>query len=209
MRDRRIALAGTALHALLIAAPLLVLRRAPDGVEAIFLGLASALCAGEAAWSEGEPDGARYLPASAGALALLALFWTSLAEHAVRAAHVPAGIVLAGAVVMSAGIALRLSAVRALGRFFVSPPRVLPGQRLVTHGPFRAIRHPSEAGLLLLSFGACLLLGSLAGLVLWSAAVLPLAALRVAREESLLARAFGSEWREYADATPAMLPRNS
>jgi protein-S-isoprenylcysteine O-methyltransferase Ste14 len=191
----------------LIALPLLALRRAPDAAAATFLVLASALCAGEAAWSEGEPDGARYLPASAGALALLALFWTSLAEHAARGAVVPASLAAAGALVMAAGVALRLSAVRALGRFFVSPPRVLPGQPLVTGGPFRSMRHPSETGLLVLSFGACVLLGSLAGLVLWTLAVAPLAAVRVSKEEALLARAFGSEWREYVDETPALLPR--
>ena len=107
---------------------------------------------------------------------------------------------------MGAGVALRLAAVRALGRWFVSEPRVVPGQPLVRRGAFARLRHPSESGLLLLSLGACVLLGSVAGLAIWALAIVPLSLKRVAAEEAVLARAFGAAWRKYADETDRLAP---
>ena len=210
MRERTAIAVGAAAHVALLAAPTIALGRAGalagDAAAASFLLLATTLCAGEAGWSDGESGGAGFLPASAGALALLLCFEVSLAEHLALGRPRFDGTVVVGAMAMAFGVALRLAAVRALGRWFVSEPRVVPGQPLVRTGAFRLLRHPSESGLLLLSLGACVLLGSVAGLAVWAFAVVPLALKRVAAEEALLARAFGAAWRAYADSTDRLAP---
>ena len=56
------------------------------------------------------------------------------------------------------GLALRIWAIAALGGAFRTTVEVEPGQTVVSTGPYRWIRHPSYAGLLLIvaGFGAAL-----------------------------------------------------
>ncbi len=155
-------------------------------------------------------DGAGILATATG-LALLLVFWTSLVAHGAAepgASHALGPIALAGGVLMAIGITLRWSAIRTLGDCFVSRPEVWPHQsRVVRRGPYRYLRHPSETGLLLLSIGASLLLGSVGGLVLTSVVLLPLSVARVRIEERVLRHEFGRPYREYAQAVGGWLPR--
>ena len=57
---------------------------------------------------------------------------------------------MAGVLVMWSGLALRVWAIAALGSGFRTTVEVEPGQAVVSSGPYRWIRHPSYAGLLLL-----------------------------------------------------------
>jgi protein-S-isoprenylcysteine O-methyltransferase Ste14 len=79
--------------------------------------------------------------------------------------------------------------------------------RLVTHGPYRWIRHPLYALALLellclaiIASSWYLLLLACTGLVVFRAVVIP-------REESNLIRAFGEPYEEYRRHTGALLPR--
>src|ERR1035437_7867507 len=51
--------------------------------------------------------------------------------------------VVAGIVLMAAGIGLRIWSIATLGRFFQYWIQVQPGHRVVTGGPYRYVRHPS------------------------------------------------------------------
>ena len=90
-------------------------------------------------------------------------------------------------VLVAGGVALRLWAVHTLGRSFHDAAAWLPGQRRVTTGPYRWLRHPAELGSLLVAAGTC-----------WAGPwplVLPVAALallRIRSEEVTLAAATGS-----------------
>ena len=81
---------------------------------------------------------------------------------------------------------------------------VLPGQRLVRHGPYRLVRHPIYLGDLLLVTGYELALNS------WLAlGGLPLAAFvwrKARREEQLLERALDG-YREYEKRSGGFLPK--
>jgi protein-S-isoprenylcysteine O-methyltransferase len=110
----------------------------------------------------------------------------------------------AGLAAGASGLLLRATAMRTLGRHYTLTPVVLSGHRLVTSGPYRLVRHPGYAGIVLYLFGLALLPGSLISV----AFMLPLVALlplRIQIEERQLADHFGAEYRRYARRTPYRL----
>src|SRR6185312_9369918 len=77
-----------------------------------------------------------------------------------------------GIALILVGTALRTYAVRVLGRYFVITVAVGSDQRVVEHGPYRLIRHPSYTGALLSLLGFGLMLtnwASLAAIILCNA----------------------------------------
>jgi protein-S-isoprenylcysteine O-methyltransferase len=58
------------------------------------------------------------------------------------------------AVMMVGSLALRWWASVILGRFYTSTLRLSEGQQLVEKGPYRMVRHPGYAGILLLLAGS-------------------------------------------------------
>jgi len=76
---------------------------------------------------------------------------------------------------MTAGLALCWWSVRTLGRSFTVDVRIRAGQRVVDSGPYRWVRHPSYAGLLLICVGIGLALGN--GAAFACAILIPLAGL--------------------------------
>jgi protein-S-isoprenylcysteine O-methyltransferase Ste14 len=212
-------LVGGLVHAAVLVAPAVALglggRLAGDPAVWTFLLLASAFYLGDAARAESpwsrrpcQAAGQRTVLLLAGmtGLALLAIFWTGLLGRAAGPARGISGLELAGAAVMLAGVALRRAAVRRLGRFFVTEVAVAPDQPLVTDGPYRWVRHPSETGTLAAALGACLLLGSPQAAAVWAAVLVPLVVWRVRIEDRGLRRAFGRRHRRYARRTGALLP---
>ena len=70
----------------------------------------------------------------------------------------------AGLFSYSGGIFLRYWGTRALGRHFTRDVQVIPGQELVSAGPYRHLRHPLYLGLFLLTLGVPLFYRSLPGM---------------------------------------------
>jgi protein-S-isoprenylcysteine O-methyltransferase Ste14 len=92
----------------------------------------------------------------------------------------------------------------ALGRLFSFQVELQEGHRLVTGGPFRLVRHPRYAFILLYSLGLSLVFRSGAALLL-TGALLAVLLWRISDEEALLRRAFG-EWEGYARRTWRLVP---
>lgn len=113
---------------------------------------------------------------------------------------------LAGQAAMAAGIALRLWSVRVLARHFTVDLAIRPGHRLVRHGPYRWLRHPSYSGLLLSLAGFALALGDALAPLLLVLPVVPALLRRIRAEEALLQDAFPQEWPDYARDTRRLLP---
>ena len=111
-----------------------------------------------------------------------------------------------GLAILTAGVALRVWAIRELGRFFTYAVLVHEGQRVVDTGPYRRIRHPSYTGLLLGMLGVGLMLG------VWPATAVcflpPVAAFswRLAAEERVLATELGEPYRAYMAHTKRRCP---
>ena len=118
----------------------------------------------------------------------------------------PGAFAVAGLVAIWAGLAVRVWAVLTLGGSFSTFVRADAGQAVVTHGPYRWVRHPSYTGLLLIALG--LGLGARNWLSLLICAVVPALGLlpRIAVEEAELARVLGEEYRGYQRTTRRLVP---
>lgn len=106
-----------------------------------------------------------------------------------------------------AGIAVRWWAILALGHSFTTNVAVAPEQKVVTSGPYRWIRHPAYAGMLLAFLGCGWHLGSWLSLATLVLPVLGAVLYRVSVEEAVLLEGLGDEYREYQQATKALIPR--
>jgi protein-S-isoprenylcysteine O-methyltransferase Ste14 len=111
-----------------------------------------------------------------------------------------------GLSLMLAGITLREWAVAALGRQFSVVVAIEADHRLVTHGPYRWLRHPAYTGGLIATASFALALGS------WLT-VLPILALlllafsyRIRLEERVLLATFGSVYGDYMARTWRLFP---
>ena len=105
---------------------------------------------------------------------------------------------LSGAVLLSAGFALR---VWATWHFYQRQMRVIvlePQSDLITDGPFRFSRNPLYLGGNVFMFlGAALALGSTGGVAITVLGLVPTDVM-IRREERQLEARFGAAWREYA-----------
>jgi len=114
---------------------------------------------------------------------------------------------IVGLTVLGAGAILRLVAVATLGRLFTGHITVIAGQRLVCRGIFRHLRHPSYTGLFAINVGLAMALTS--SPAVWVVvAIVSVATIgfRVRKEEGMLLRTLGDEYRAYRAATPGFLP---
>ncbi|HJW93303.1 MAG TPA: isoprenylcysteine carboxylmethyltransferase family protein [Thermoanaerobaculia bacterium] len=146
-------------------------------LDVTFLLLVTLWVVIEGTLADEVPRGSRNLAvlASLTGFAIVALFVVALQSR---------GGSTFGALVMLAGIALRCIAIYTLGDRFVSELRA--DAPLIRRGVYRFLDHPSEAGLLTLTLGACVLFGSIAAFAIWLFAVLPLTIARVRIENTFL-----------------------
>lgn len=95
----------------------------------------------------------------------------------------------------------------ALGKNFSTTLHVRDQHTLVTHGPYRWVRHPMYT--VLFAFGVGLMLVTANGVVggPMAVALAGIAALRVSKEEALMIERFGDDYREYMRRTGRFLPR--
>jgi protein-S-isoprenylcysteine O-methyltransferase len=128
---------------------------------------------------------------------------------AVHAASIADGrwpLFVLGLVLMSAGIAIRQWAVALLGPYFTIDIRVHPGQAVVQGGPYRWVRHPAYAGMIMTFVGIGLALGNWAALAVL--AVVPTAGLlvRIHFEERALLEGLGEPYRRFAASRRRLFP---
>lgn len=108
--------------------------------------------------------------------------------------------------VIWAGIALRWWSFRTLGRYFTFTVMTSANQPVITTGPYRLLRHPSYAGILLILGGIGLSLGnwlSLAALILLALAGF---IYRIHVEEAALSAALGGAYTTYAGGRKRIIP---
>ena len=121
----------------------------------------------------------------------------------------PGGLVwpvVAGLVLMAAGIGLRAGSIVTLGRFFQYQIKVQPGHQVVTRGPYRYVRHPSYTGIAMVLAGIALASGDVWSLL--AVAVLGGAglAVRIRAEERQLTQALGAEYERFAAGRKRLVP---
>ncbi len=107
---------------------------------------------------------------------------------------------------LASGLVLRWASILTLGRLFTVDVAIHVEHRIVESGPYRLIRHPSYAGLLLAFVGLGFFFSNWMSL---AALVVPIAAAvlnRIAKEEDTLRRAFGSAYEDYCARTRRLVP---
>ncbi len=111
-----------------------------------------------------------------------------------------------GLLLFWSGISLRFWSMRTLGRYFTVIVQTSSDQPVITAGPYRLIRHPSYAGLLLIVLAVGLFIGnwwSLVGLTVTVAAGL---VFRIRVEERALMKNLGDGYRDYAATHKRLVP---
>jgi len=104
------------------------------------------------------------------------------------------------------GLALRITSIAVLGRFFTVNVALHGGQTVVRSGPYRLIRHPSYTGALIAFLGVALLPGSWLS---FGVIVIPIVLAflyRIRVEERALIEGLGEPYREYCRSTRRLIP---
>jgi protein-S-isoprenylcysteine O-methyltransferase Ste14 len=111
-----------------------------------------------------------------------------------------------GFVLFWAGISLRLWSFHTLGRYFTFTVQTSVDQPVISDGPYRLIRHPGYAALLLIIVAVGLFIGNWWSLVCLTAAVAGGLAFRIKVEERALMHNLGDGYRDYAATHKRLVP---
>jgi len=116
------------------------------------------------------------------------------------------GINALGLMLCIAGLCLRYTARRTLGRFFTIGVVRQEGHRVIQDGPYRYIRHPAYLAFVLFSGGLPLVIGNYWGeLLLGLPSLVVFVALFIV-EDRYLARLLGEDYRNYQNRTARLIP---
>jgi protein-S-isoprenylcysteine O-methyltransferase Ste14 len=118
----------------------------------------------------------------------------------------PATVAWCGLVLMWCGIGLRLWCFRTLGRYFTFTVQTSGDQPVITQGPYRVIRHPSYAGIMLAVLGIGLLSGNWLSLAALVVSVAIGVVYRIDVEDRALLSDLGDDYREYAATHKRLVP---
>jgi protein-S-isoprenylcysteine O-methyltransferase len=118
----------------------------------------------------------------------------------------PVGAAVLGTLMLIAGAVLRRLCFNTLGRSFTGKVIVAQDQRIVQHGVYRWVRHPSYTGALLMYTGIGLALGSWISVAILFFSHCYLYGIRVVVEEKALLETLGEPYREYMSRTKRFIP---
>jgi protein-S-isoprenylcysteine O-methyltransferase Ste14 len=115
-------------------------------------------------------------------------------------------LLYSGSVLILAGMVIRFTAIRSLGKFFTVDLAIQGDHRLIQAGLYKYIRHPSYSGSLLSFVGFSLSLNNWLSLIIIMLPILVTFINRINIEEKLLHKQFGSEYEEYTKRTKRLIP---
>ena len=118
----------------------------------------------------------------------------------------PTQRLLVAAILFFGGVALRLTAILTLRKYFTVNVAIREGHELITHGIYSIVRHPAYSGILLSFTGWGLALGDWLSLACASLPMLATVAYRIRVEERALIGAFGEKYVEYSRRTKRLVP---
>lgn len=123
-----------------------------------------------------------------------------------RVAPIPHWLFYPGLSLWLVGLALTVWAYRTLGRSFSLDVQVQNDHRVVETGPYRVLRHPGYAGVLVAFFGLGLALQSWVAVLVLLLATTVAFTYRVSIEEKFLVAELGDRYREYMARTKRIVP---
>ena len=96
---------------------------------------------------------------------------------------------------------------QALGKNFSPKLRVKKEQVLITHGPYKRIRHPMYVAFFLLHFAVFFIVANWIIGISWMLFLLIIVAFRVKPEEKMMIGRFGQEYTNYMEKTGRFFPK--
>jgi protein-S-isoprenylcysteine O-methyltransferase len=111
-----------------------------------------------------------------------------------------------GIFLMLLGVLVRQWAIAVLGRFFSLTVRVAEDHRVVVKGPYRLVRHPSYAGVLITFIGLALAVQSWGALLVLLTVFGVSYGYRMRVEERVLQSELGQDYAEYMKRTKRLIP---
>ena len=113
---------------------------------------------------------------------------------------------LAGVVCLAVGLWLFARAHADLGTNWSITLEVREEHQLVTHGIYRAVRHPMYSALLLYSIGQALVIPNWIAGPSYAVAMALLVAFRLGPEERMMLEVFGKDYEAYLERTKRLVP---
>jgi len=110
-----------------------------------------------------------------------------------------------GLALFTIGDLLQAAAMWSLHGLYTLRLGVQPGHHLVTNGPYAVVRHPGYLGAILCLTGMALAMSSFTALVL-SVLFVPILVWRIGREEEMLLKELGEDYRAYIQKTKRLIP---
>jgi protein-S-isoprenylcysteine O-methyltransferase Ste14 len=111
-----------------------------------------------------------------------------------------------GALVIIAGVSFRLWSVLTLGKFFRTTVMVQNKHKVITHGPYKYIRHPSYSGALVATVGVGLGTGNWLALLAMLLCIFVGLRYRISVEEKVLQKELGKDYQDYMQRTKKLIP---
>ncbi len=142
------------------------------------------------------------------ALVIATVVVVNLTPRVVASAAIRPGAVAfaAGTVILLGGLVLRGWSFKALGQYFTHTVMVSSDQPVIATGPYRVLRHPSYAGILLAAVGIGLATANWADLAAMTLLVLAALLWRIHVEENALLATLGDRYRAYAGQHKRLVP---
>lgn len=114
-------------------------------------------------------------------------------------------VYLTGLAVMLAGLALAIWARRTLGRNWSANVQIKQNHELITNGPYRHIRHPIYAALILMFAGNAIVVGDVRGIL--AVLIITLSFwFKYRQEERFMLQEFGERYASYRERTAPLFP---
>ena len=111
-----------------------------------------------------------------------------------------------GAIIIVVGISLRIWSVRTLGQFFRSTVMVQEKHLVISHGPYKYVRHPSYSGVLIAILGVGIGTGNWLSLLVMFLLIFIGLLYRIKIEEKVLSTELGETYRNYMRHTKKLIP---
>jgi protein-S-isoprenylcysteine O-methyltransferase Ste14 len=112
-----------------------------------------------------------------------------------------------GLALLVTGIAIRWTAIYALGKYFTCTVLIKDDHRLIKTGLYKHLRHPAYTGALIAHLGLGLSFSNWFSLTLSVAPYLIAVMYRMHVEEQALTETFGEEYRDYSRGTKRLIPK--
>jgi protein-S-isoprenylcysteine O-methyltransferase Ste14 len=132
------------------------------------------------------------------AAVFLSALWFTSAWHSPHLSH------LLGFMLFLAGITYRLWAIKTLGKYYSHLVREIAGHQIIATGPYRRIRHPAYAGMILANLGIVIFFFNWITLLCFALILIPAIILRIIIEEKTLFRI--DKYVDYANNRPRLIP---